>query len=447
MRRWMVGAAAIAAGLVMVGPADGALAAAQDMGTWRLELDRPVFVDGPRDVDGAPLGPEPTVNETACDAGLTTCFDFGLDVVREGRRLRGAADWPADTNALDGETFGVQLIDPTGEVAARSAFSGQSVEAVVTDPAPGHWVLRVITSRARHGTFRIRALLEDDHPAGRRPRGDLLPNLRMTPPWEFTLATPTSPVGLGLDTDLGAGLAPTNGCLAVEMAYERPPQRCLRFSAGPENVGAGPFDLRFRPTADPQTGTGLQRIHNADGGFRDEERGSYEYHLAHTHYHLQAFSDYELFRVLDIGRGSMQFVGEGGGKRGYCTIDFRLAVWRSFANDADESLQQNCLGAGDAPVSEAVIGVARGWGDIYNYAVEGQFVDLGLHGDGLYVVRTAANHNGAYLEEDLDDNRSYALLEISGSTVRVLERGYGDSPWDRAKQVADDRLPPLASDP
>ena len=45
------------------------------------------------------------------------------------------------------------------------------------------------------------------------------------------------------------------------------------------------------------------------------------------------------------------------------------------------------------------------------------------------------------LESDETDNAGYAYVEIRGSTVRVLERGRGQSPWDPRKVLADDILP------
>ncbi len=37
------------------------------------------------------------------------------------------------------------------------------------------------------------------------------------------------------------------------------------------------------------------------------------------------------------------------------------------------------------------------------------------------------------------DNTGYALVQVTGESVRIVERGQGDSPWDPRKKVFTDR--------
>jgi hypothetical protein len=67
-----------------------------------------------------------------------------------------------------------------------------------------------------------------------------------------------------------------------------------------------------------------------------------------------------------------------------------------------------------------------------------------MNGDGRYLVRSTADALHHILESDETDNTSYAYLEIKGSAIRVLERGRGQSPWDRHKVVVHDGLHALA---
>jgi hypothetical protein len=183
------------------------------------------------------------------------------------------------------------------------------------------------------------------------------------------------------------------------------------------------------------SGVNWQWIHYSDGSFQVRPAGTYEWHEAHQHYHHVGTADYRLFRVVDDQAGELAPAGQGP-KIGFCMGDYLIADWRSFDQDPRNSGMGRCVGT-DAPLGTRM-GLTKGWGDIYGYYTEGNFVDFGANADGLYVVRVAADPDNSIAELVEGDNHGYAYIRVTGDNIEVLERGYGMSPWDPAKVVADD---------
>jgi hypothetical protein len=323
--------------------------------------------------------------------------------------------------------------------ALHPLFSG---ELFVDRPAVGAWTARVTVPTSDPPPFRMRAKLERAQPTPKGPPRPLMPNLRMLPPFEFTFTGGLTGVGVFLDSrgPVG-GDTSASGCMAEELASYRP-TRCLRFSTGPGNVGAGNLELRFQPSATVATGEVTQMVEHTDGSTRPMPAGTYEYHAAHLHFHHAGFAGFELLRVTDERTGAMELAGTGP-KLGFCMADYVIVDWRSFKNRREGTVGRNCAGMGDSPAQPMYTGLTRGWADVYAYFQEGMFVDFGDNPDGLYVVRVMGNHQGTINESTQADNASYALIRVTGSEIRVLERGFGTSPWDPKGWVAKDLLPAL----
>ncbi|MDP1795606.1 MAG: hypothetical protein Q8K63_15825, partial [Acidimicrobiales bacterium] len=81
------------------------------------------------------------------------------------------------------------------------------------------------------------------------------------------------------------------------------------------------------------------------------------------------------------------------------------------------------------------IGLSVGWGDVYRWQRPGQYVEFGGLTEGVYVVRTTADKFNHVLEENENDNTSYALIRVTGEQIDILERGQGLDPWDSTKIV------------
>lgn len=354
-------------------------------------------------------------------------------VVRPGAwRLRVAYDHPDFRRGASGF-----LRDPSGKEAG-TLDGWDSGEAYVLNPKPGTWTL-VMSSQ--YDEVRMRAKLELAPAGPPRKAAALLPNLRLVPPHEFTLSGQVSG-GRYLDVG-GAGGAPS--CSADDTA-EQQGIRCLRFSLGPANVGAGPLQLLFPANEGLLTpGQATQLITWSDGHVTRRAAGEFEYHKTHAHYHHSGFGKLELLRVDDPVRGHMTPAG-GGPKQGFCTGDVKIADWSVFGgkqNSADSTCVESA-GLVYDPTRGTKMGLSPGWADLYSWEQDGNYVDFGTNGDGRYVVRSTADALNRVLESVETDNSAYSYIQITGTTITVLERGRGLSPWDPRKVVVHDGLHPTA---
>ena len=371
--------------------------------------DRPVVAR--LSIGGSAFWDGRTEPSTSCGQD---CLDFAVQLAAGAARLRVAGDIGGD-GSVD-----VEVLDPRG-TSVRRGSSSYSAELYVTAPRPGRWVVRV---RGNFSLYRLRAKLERTVPRATGKKA-LLPDLELIPPYDFTFSSITGPV---------AGRDPA-GCNAYEQ-LEYAALRCLRFSLGPQNRGPGPLMLRFEPfTGFVEGGKVFQRVRRGDGSVFERPAGTFEYHKTHAHYHHRGFGSLELLRVVDPARGIMQRAGAGP-KQGFCMLDFKIARWRSFANDAANSVTQDCSLVETPDGVE--LGLSAGWGDIYVSSLDGNYVEFGDNPDGRYVVRSVADAENDVLETNERNNAGYAYLEVRGTSIRVLERGHGLSPWDPHKRRADD---------
>ncbi|MDQ3646854.1 MAG: lysyl oxidase family protein, partial [Actinomycetota bacterium] len=251
----------------------------------------------------------------------------------------------------------------------------------------------------------------------------LLPNLRIAPPYEITLR--------GKPWYLFLSGGPS--CFPEE-SVQYVVTRCLRFSFGPENAGTGPLELIY---ASPLNEGGrmvmYQQVRYSDGSSTRHEAGTYEYHAAHAHYHHPLIAGQQLFKVVDPRTGRLEEVGEAK-KTGFCMGDYNMVDWHRFYQDRHGAVGASCSPA-NVPVRDMTMGLSTGWADIYSYNLEGNFIDFDDHGDGRYVIRAFADRSGSIRETKENDNISYAYIEVEGDDVRLLERGYGQDPWDPSKKV------------
>lgn len=354
---------------------------------------------------------------------------FAIAVRPGGWRLRVAWDIGNFREGAGGELF-----DPSG-VRRATLIGFDSGEAYVLNPAPGTWTLKMHSG----GKYRLRAKLETKPVAPRKPV-PLLPNLQLVPPHEFTF---TGPLAVG---SMYFGPSPATTCSGYETVEEHG-VRCLRFSLGPANAGAGPVLLDFPGNQGLATpGKATQRILWSDGRVTTRPAGEFLYHATHAHYHHSGFGSLELLKVTDTTRGTMTPAGTGP-KQGFCTGDIKITDWAVFSGEQNSS-NSTCLeNAGFVydPTRGTTMGLSAGWADLYSWEQDGNYVEFGLsNGDGRYVVRSTADALNNVQESNESDNTGYAYIEIKGTAIRVLERGRGQSPWDRRKVVVTDNLPPNA---
>ncbi len=401
--------------------------------------------------DGEPAATGVSAPAT-CDE--VAAFEWTFDVgPTDASLLR--VDWDQPYRQDD---HALEVTAPDGEVLRAASGNTYSRGVSWEFPYAGTWTVRLEPLRTDGTIVRLRAgLVEPPTPAD----GALLPNLRATPPFEFGFVAPINPANsmflAGDDQNPGveaAGVRPMS-CTADEVQEASDPSRndepvlllrCLRFTAGPHNVGPGHLDLRFpirsrvlagepRDTIEEMT----QVIHHADGSLAERRAGTWEYHATHGHYHYVDVLYYELLAVRDATAGTLEQVGIGR-KSGLCPADQGYGEWSSFLqspqNQVGSAQQGSCLPA--FGLGDHAMGISAGWGDYYRWQRPGQYVDFSGQGDGLYVVRVTIDVLDNVLETDETDNASYALVRVIGDAVEVLERGIGQDPWDPARVVHDD---------
>jgi hypothetical protein len=343
-----------------------------------------------------------------------------------------AVHWPDSRDSYD-----LELLDPQGTKVASASGSGHwSVELFAPSPKPGAWTMRVIPADVTASSFHARAKLEPKPPLKPSPPKVLRPNLQANPPWDLSFVAPAAPF-TGLPGDV-VGFHPLS-CTVDETAQHRT-TRCLRFSVGPMNNGAGPYEARFdvasaRPNSQGHLeGAVIQRLYRTDGSYVDRPAGKFVFHEAHAHFHVQDMLAYRLYSVVDARKGTLAAAGDGR-KASFCTLDLMINDFGNFKSEPARYGDDTVCFKPPDPNTTLVMGITPGWSDVYTWDLPDQFVDFGNGGEGLYVVRTYVDGPNTILEESESDNVGYAYIRVTGDNVRLLERGIGQSPWDRKKVV------------
>jgi hypothetical protein len=312
--------------------------------------------------------------------------------------------WQVEVLGPDGSRIGT--FSPGTEL-----YSAELREA---DPVVGTYTLLVRAQDVEDRRFRMRAALETDD--GLPAERELVPpNLVPLPPWDFSFLLP---VTNGSTAGASTGVAVPGGrvaCHAEEVVLYSA-ARCLRMSFGVGNTGLGPLELEVATGAQFADRPLLQRVRYSDGGTQSRDAGNAYYHHSHLHYHHDQAIGLELLRVVDADAGVLEEAAPPH-RKGFAHRDELLRDWTRFY-----------------PVwNKSGFGLLPGWGDYYEWDRPGNFVDFGLNGDGLYVVRITADPDGYILETDPSDNVAYSLIRVTGDQVEHLESGRGTDPWDRCR--------------
>lgn len=426
LRKILVASSLVALVVGLIPPAGATQSGAVFVG--QVTKNRALFWEGYiEDSLGNPLGADPDV----CNLPTMDCRVYTFEVTEPAQRLRVALASPSAT-----EIFGLDIFDPSGRRVATGGGLTWDIEKFVDQPALGTWTVRVRPTVVEESAFRVRAKLEDVSAAkSHKPATDLLPNLRLTPPFEFTFEAPLSLLGPGL----GVGGQQPVTCTPRETA-ENQAIRCLRFSMGPQNVGDGLLELKYQPTASPNEPVPVtQVIHRSDGSVDPRPGGTAEYHAKHAHYHHDGFGAVELYRVLDAKNGEIEHAGSSP-KQGYCIAPYVIVNWADFSNEPVKRSTCETRGQDADPSKGAEMFLSKGWSDVYSWALDDNYTNFGTSGDGLYLVRSTTDPRNVIAETDETDNTSYAFISVEGTSIEVLERGYGSGPWDNRKILAEESL-------
>ncbi len=209
------------------------------------------------------------------------------------------------------------------------------------------------------------------------------------------------------------GMAPLQ-----DFRIETPPgQRLLRFTAVVVNVGSGPFDLRGRrpkPTS-PEMRV-KQRLFNDDGTKTTLSTAASMFYAGdgHDHWHVRDLQRYTIQSInseTDLGAGA---------KTGFCFFDgvpFRTSLPRA----PKAPRYSSCGSQASTTVS---MGLSVGWGDIYQWNLAYQWIDISALPAGDYRVRAQADPKGLFTESNVNNNGTWTKIRISpANQVTVLEQG------------------------
>ena len=211
--------------------------------------------------------------------------------------------------------------------------------------------------------------------------------------------------GGGLYPDLRT-VVPTH--FGIQNEHQR---EILRFSNGIANTGAG--DWRMRPEhevgPDTQVTNAVQEILGADRTIVHEQVVStFEFHLAHNHWHIGDVALFEVHKAKDKGHGGnigRVFVNDRGEaqsvKTTFCLID-------SYKLDDNSPTSER--GYWDCYTSYQ--GISPSWVDQYHQATVGQQLDLTGAPEGIYYLVSTANPAGVFLETDTSNNTAWTSFEL-----------------------------------
>lgn len=366
----------------------------------------PAFAAGK---SGFSLGPGESVfwNGPLVETGTGESWTYQVRVEESAYRLRIGFDHP-DVE----DNFQVRVTSPGGASESLGPGAGlYSTEFLRLAPEVGTWRIEVVAQEVADSRFRLRATLERKKPS--LGSGPVLPNLQVLPPHAASFLMPVTN-GTTADRQMGVDIAGRQACHPEENAEDQA-IRCLRFAFGIRNTGLGPLELHDRGTMGTDRAL-FQRIYRPDDTFYEEEIGIARYHKTHGHYHHHDAVALQLFAITDPKTGKMEPSGDKHFK-GFAHRDELLREWDRFYPTRIKS----------------GFGLLPGWADIYEWDRPGNYIDFGLNGDGLYMIRMWADPRKGAFESNEKDNVGYTYFEVAGSEVTLLEAGRGSDPWDPCK--------------
>ena len=228
----------------------------------------------------------------------------------------------------------------------------------------------------------------------------------------LVVVTPSTPAVAGSDQLPDLGMAHPKD-LKIEKTSDG--RKLLRFSSIVVNVGAGPFEVHGERAADASTMTTKQRIFDNAGGSRDVSTAAIMYFGGdgHNHWHVRDLEDFELER-LDNGVK----VGTGA-KHGFCFFDnYRYGS----SNPAYYTTSRGACGKSSLD-TQVVMGLSVGWGDIYNWNLPDQYIDITGQTSGRYRLTATADASDWFLESNNDNNDSWIDIQLKGNSVRIVAYG------------------------
>lgn len=195
----------------------------------------------------------------------------------------------------------------------------------------------------------------------------------------------------------------------------------LRFSSTYWNGGNGPLILASDPdathehhydsdenheesmdhahTEDIDEGTHFQYILQSDGTERKKIVGGFHWHSEHSHYHYDDFAHY-IFKPVSADVDAPTRIE----KATRCLWD-TLPVDLSLPNAPAEGVFRTCK-------DTIRQGVSVGWGDVYDYTLADQYLDVHDLPPGIYSFSLVIDPKQKMIELRRDNNTSIVIFEL-----------------------------------
>jgi hypothetical protein len=281
-------------------------------------------------------------------------------------------------------------------------------------------------------------LAEVEYEPKPHPKRLLMPDLEARPQRNLGF----DPVGIFFDT-----VSTTNPSCYQSEVDEEGAQLCLRFDQIFANTGEGAMELRFSvPTGTtPPLADVYQHIYASDDpdNASDNLAGQVEYHPTHGHFHFTSFGLTRLYAAGPTGKKNTRTpVRERRMERAlaapprtarkvsFCLADTEIDFWGKKGDGPRTYIAPDCLfpASSDGTNDNFVQGITRGWGDIYDYYLPDQYIDVSGMDDGDYILENIADPDALLREKTRKNNCTSVRIRLSGlatSTPAVEVLGAG----------------------
>jgi Lysyl oxidase len=231
----------------------------------------------------------------------------------------------------------------------------------------------------------------------------------------FSLALVAGVVSVAQSSSAGTPHYPdlvTEPILGVRIVSDKATGRqLLKFPNEISNLGNGRFELR--PVNNPGNGTttAYQRVwtHDAGGDWTLHSEfpiGTFVFHPAHNHWHLEGFARYEL-RSVAPGGGIGRLLAASSPKVSFCMVD-TWAINLGLEHAPQQRVYQSCG-------QSLTQGISVGWSDIYGSSLPGQNIDITNVQSGTYWLVSTADPDNHIVETNESNNSAAVQVTIRSS--------------------------------
>lgn len=187
--------------------------------------------------------------------------------------------------------------------------------------------------------------------------------------------------------------------------------RALRFSTTFINQGQGPLEIIGHTEEELNITYAAQYVQQINGPGIYRDIGTFTYHPAHRHWHIDQYVQYQLWSVKPNGEADQLLVTSN--KQSFC-------IWDENSHDLTMEKAPK-VRAYPFSCNQRTQGMSVGWSDTYRANVEGQEMNLADLSDGTYIFRSFVNPDRKILEGSYNNNENIIYLEIKGDQLTTRD--------------------------